>query len=272
MDCKISLKKKLLPNNCKEQQKSLNLVSGNKERIFVNFSLGCSSQCSYCYLPSLGLSLSLSTLEVSKADDIFSKVDCLPEFSPGRQGSILTVGCYSECLDARVAPTTLEFISKVSILGNPIQIATKRSISKSIALTLGNSQRWDGQISVFISCATISAWKDYEAGTSSPSKRFESFKELKEFGVFSALYIKPIIQDVSIHDKKKFLDIAQRYKVPIIVGGEYIKNGTGDFSPFSKELQKEANADECDLLSFFSGEVKTFKGSLSAVKELRKNG
>ena len=29
-------------------------LSGEKDRIFINTSLGCSASCEYCYLPDLG--------------------------------------------------------------------------------------------------------------------------------------------------------------------------------------------------------------------------
>ena len=62
----------------------------------MNTSIGCNAGCSYCYLPRLGISGSDVRIAAENLLEALQKVTYLKE---GRKGSILSLGCYSECLD-----------------------------------------------------------------------------------------------------------------------------------------------------------------------------
>lgn len=108
-----------------------NFISGNDSRIFLNLELGCSSSCSYCYLPSEGMSHDERPPEKLRrsATEMLVQLEKFPNFKPGATGSILSIGCFSECWDERIKSETIALINGLLPLGNHIQFATKGSSS-----------------------------------------------------------------------------------------------------------------------------------------------
>ena len=158
-------------------------VSGNEFRVFVNPVLGCSSNCSYCYLGSQNLIVGGRTPAPRSAEFLINSLLDMECFIKGRCGSVISVGCYSECWSRSNIDVTKEFISLALELGNPIQFATKRCVSLDDISDISSRLEWPGQLSLFVSCSTISKWKVYEKGTARPSDRFKNIAEIKRAGV-----------------------------------------------------------------------------------------
>ena len=48
-------------------------IFGDSNRLFLNTALGCSSACSYCYLPTLGYPISTNNIELKiSAEHLFN--------------------------------------------------------------------------------------------------------------------------------------------------------------------------------------------------------
>ena len=77
----------------------LHFVYGAQERIFLNTALGCSARCQYCYLPELDIG---NRPEYISAEETLEMLRNLSYFVPGPLGTILSIGCYSECWDKHI--------------------------------------------------------------------------------------------------------------------------------------------------------------------------
>ncbi|MBF4218549.1 hypothetical protein C5616_25645, partial [Vibrio anguillarum] len=86
-------------------------VYGSKDRLFINTTLGCRSRCSYCYLPSLDYEVGASNLMIKDSDYVIEMVESRSDFIQGKKGTIISLGCYSECWDEPVRESTLALIT-----------------------------------------------------------------------------------------------------------------------------------------------------------------
>lgn len=249
-------------------------VYGTGERLFINSTLGCRAKCSYCYLPSLSYELGASALDVVDSNMLIELVESHPEFKSGKNGTIISLGCYSECWDDSVKQSTLELIEYFLTRKNSIQFATKRYVSHSSLEKIIPHISWKGQLCIFISSSTISKWKSVERGTDSPENRFEGFRLSEIFDIPTYLYLKPILNNVTICDLEEYLNIIKKYKPNgVIVGGKFTKSGNVNkkLAPISEGVLQYSNYsnDEQKLFIEFSKQVDTFTQSIQAVKYWR---
>lgn len=232
-------------------------VSGNDKRIFINPTLGCDSNCSYCYLGSQGFDIGKKTSPPVAASFLYESLINFPGFKSGKAGSIVSIGCYSECWSVTNLDVTTKFIEIALGLGNPIQLATKRKVS---AEQLNNIERkilWPGQLSIFLSCTTITQWRVYEKGTASPKNRFSEVARIKKMGIKVCLYIKPVLNDITILDLDLFHEVVKTHAVPIVVGEIFFHEATsysGELkaAPIpSSGLYVQKNDQQIEILEFF---------------------
>lgn len=141
------------------------------------------------------------------------------------ENTIITFGCFSECLDSKVKNETLELLKHFLKKGNPVQISTKQEIIYDDFKELLEYFQSDNQLVVFISCACISDNDKIEIKASSLSKRLNGFEVLRKLGIPSCLYIKPFLKDITINDVGKFKDIINTYKIEnVVVGSIFSSN------------------------------------------------
>lgn len=197
-------------------------VEGNKKRIFINTALGCDSKCKFCYLPSQSFPIGNRPKLSISFDQAIKELINHPQFIIGKFGTILSIGCYSECWSRHNKSTTIELIKSLMTLGNPIQLATKRIISKEELIQLNRDVIWKGQLTVFISSTTISEYKIWEKSTSDPYKRFNIFKESRHTRIPVCLYLKPILPNITIKDIEIYAKYIKTHKIQTIVGSMFI--------------------------------------------------
>lgn len=197
-------------------------IQGDQHRIFINPSLGCDSSCSYCYLGSQGYSTGQRVAPPQSGELLFQELTKLPWFVKGVQGSVLSIGCYSECWSVANRASTLDFIDLVIPFGNPIQFSTKRAVSSHQLSNIANKQIWQKQVSVFISCASITQWRIYEKGTARPADRFKAIAALQEMGIGVCLYIKPVLDGITILDFEMFCEVLEHSGCPVVVGEQFV--------------------------------------------------
>lgn len=196
-------------------------VAGNASRIFINPVLGCDSNCSYCYLGSQDLVIGKKTISPKPAAWLIEKLLACEEFVKGRNGTIISIGCYSECWSRSNIEVTKSFIILALKYGNPIQFASKRSVVVSQLGEIIPHISWEGQLSLFVSCSTISLWRIYEKGTARPSDRFKDMEKIKEMGIQVCLYIKPVLKSVTLADVSLFCKVVDQYGCAVIVGDSF---------------------------------------------------
>jgi DNA repair photolyase len=193
-------------------------VYGDSERVFLNTTLGCRSSCSYCYLPSLDIPIGRRPISSATAREILRALEAEKSVVLGRNGTIFSIGCYSECWDSHARGETKRLIQSLLPLGNPVQFATKREVSEADIASFANQIKWRGQLTVFISCSTTSQWTKYEKGTAPPSRRFRAFRYQIALGIPCLLYIKPVIEGVTICDVNDFAAVLNAHRVDSVVG------------------------------------------------------
>lgn len=243
-------------------------LTGKRDRLFLNSALGCNSACSYCYLPDLQLQTGVQPELHITADALLERLMRDPRFNAGRDGTILSVGCFSECWDAVNRPTTLELLSRLLRFQNPIQFATKRRVRATDLETFAPAIRWKGQVTIFISCATLD--RKLELRTAPPQERFKSFGAAHEWGIPAYLYLKPVLPGVTINDLPGFLDVVRTWGVDAVVGDRFSSDGEGTVAPIGDGLLRYEVDPEVNQISTALSEVCTvYKHSVEAINRWR---
>ncbi len=246
-------------------------IYGDSIRLFINTELGCASACSYCYLPVEGFPINASGTDTSckTAKQILAELEEDERIRRGPQGTIFSIGCFSECWDKKNRKETLALILGLLPYGNPIQMATKRRIRKDDLSDVISSCHWSRQLSIFISSASVSDWKTYERGTTAPKRRFESFSACRDCGVNVFLYIKPVIPNVTINDIAIYGAIMEQYHLTAIVGNQFEKSTDGLRSPISHSLNVAIHSEVDELREALAVYGKVYANSTDT---LRKKG
>jgi len=202
------------------------VLADNPKRIFINPTLGCLARCSYCYLPHIGLGFDSIESRYS-AEQLIEYVVSNKNYIPGKTGSIISIGCYTESWYDFNKKATQDIIKYFTKTDNPVQLASKRVIDVSDLRSIANHISWDGQVSVYTSCSTISHWQRFERNTIPPYERFINFKLRTLEGLGSYLYIKPVIKGITIQDVAAFSKIIHENSIDVVVGSMFVLDESG---------------------------------------------
>lgn len=190
-------------------------ISGNEERIFISVAYGCNYNCKYCYL---------NEMDATRVVESFSKQQILEElekkqiFISGEQGSIISLGCFTECWDDAFKETTIELIKYFLKQRNYVQVSTKKAISTYDLAELEKEILFDKQLNIFVSIPTISHQKEYEPIADEISERVKVLGCNKSGKINTCIYIKPLLPGVTLQDRELYKDLAKRYRCPVVVG------------------------------------------------------
>ena len=252
------------------------LYSKDNKRIFVNTSLGCTGKCSYCYLDKMGYDNSSIVGDVRKAEELIEEI----EKAGISRDTLITLGCFSECWDDNNKPETIKLIKYFLQKGNQIQLSTKKEISVEEARKFENLIQYLGQLVVFVSSATISKWDTVEKGTDSPSERFSTFKISKKLNIPTALYMKPILKEITKRDIELYKEVIQRYGVKNVVVGSifgekaskeavhFSNKGTLFYNPISEEFEIKRKLMELGNLRVFSRSSEVMQYYKDKIKDV----
>lgn len=241
-------------------------VYGDGYRIFLNTALGCSARCRYCYLPELGLGHAPKYIS---AEEALNMLEQLEYFVPGAQGTILSLGCYSECWDSRNKAETMKLLSKLVAHGNYIQMATKQKISIQELDEINALAHYPGQIVLCLSVPTISHSEELEPGTSSPQERLAPLQWKERFAnIYFTLYIKPVIPSVTLEDGAKYGCLMETSQLSAIVG-PMLARGSGDILIGEGDLKEVDNGEQASLLSMLRQYGAVYTHSTQVINSLR---
>lgn len=257
-----------LNSNCDENDCVIDngyLFAKDRKRLFINTSLGCSSNCKFCYLPRLGINNIKSRsweeiLELLNSSDYI----CSKE-------TLITIGCYSECFDKINKEETIKAIKYFLNNGNQVQISTKRYVSYEDIKELIPLIKYYGQFIIFVSSSTISSYKDYELNTEQLELRFKTF-DLINYNIPVILYMKPIIQDVTIRDIDLYKKIIIHYDITnVVVGSLFTEEKNQERVHFSLKSHLYYNecADEEKIIEELSQYVKVWRRSTEVTRYLK---
>lgn len=244
------------------------LFSTEKERLFINTSLGCTANCAYCYLPTLKYSKGKKLDNYVTAEKILKDLENYKEFELGRNGTLISFGCYSECWDERNKKETIKLIKYFLEKGNKIQLSTKKYIDYKELTDISKLIKFYGQLTIFISSATISYSDVLENNTTPPKERFKSFLITKELNIPTILYIKPVLYNITIKDIDLYKEVIKKYNIKDVVVGSIIKtNGKGEVAPFVNDnsMHAEPIEQEKEIISSLKEVCNVYTKSLQVV-------
>lgn len=193
----------------------LEYVYGTKKRIFVNNVIGCCASCKYCYLTSIRKNQKKCRIS---SDEVIKKVNEMEEFIPGKQNTIVSLGCYSECLASENVNDTVNIICHFCEQKNYIQLATKQKIPESVCEILAKNRKFSNQINIYVSMPTYSKIELMEPGTVCVEERINNIRLCKKYGLNVILYIKPFLEEITFRDIEFYIDIVKKYNIPVVVG------------------------------------------------------
>lgn len=223
------------------------LYAKNSDRIFINTCLGCTGACSYCYLPRLGYNNKSNNSPIREASQIIKDIE-ESGMNIDKQ-TLITLGCFSECWDEKNKPQTIELIRYFLQKGNQIQLSTKKQVTIEDVKQFQDLIKYMGQLVIFVSTASISQWEQIERNTDTPTKRFETFEVSKELNIPTVLYMKPILQGITIQDIELYQKVIKKYGIKDVVVGSIFKEKESEetvhfsdknklfYNPVSDELE-----------------------------------
>lgn len=191
----------------------------DKKRVFISPVLGCPAKCKFCYLESINISMARHSEYTSEM--IFEKITTNKNFIAGEKGTIISLGCLSESLAPHSIKSTLSFLELLQGIQNPIQIATRWTLSENsekqlIELLLNLN-------SFVFHSMTETEKKVLEVGTPLWKKRLKFIENISFSGLVSAIYIKPFIPNHTSHFINQFIELAKSNNITYaVVGSIYL--------------------------------------------------
>ena len=246
----------------------MKFVYGSSERIFVNTSIGCNSSCQYCYLPKINGKQSV--LNISEEEAIW-QVKQLTEFKEGEEGTIISIGCYSECLDEINREKTRRILEAFLPRKNYIQLATKQRIEPELINSILMKRCFKQQISIYVSMPTISRISEIEKGTVSLEGRVNNIKTCVENGIQVVLYIKPFLGKVTSQDKALYVELIKKYNIPVVIGPYLttdnleVMSDVGETALYERKMGKEYD----DFIEEIEKVTKVVRHSTELIKLYR---
>lgn len=235
------------------------------KRIFINTSLGCSSQCSYCYLPKIGYQNNTTNYNTMPAKKIIEFIE--NNNLDLNEKTLITIGCYSECFDEYNKIETINLLKYFLKKGNQIQLSTKRQIFKNDLNEILPLIKYYGQLIIFITSTTISKQEIIEKNTTPIIKRFKNFSLLN---IPVVLYMKPVLKDITIKDLDLYKKYIKKYKIKdVVVGSVFTDNISDETVPFStkNELFYNKISDEDIIISELESITNVFRRSTEVTKK-----
>lgn len=243
-------------------------VYGTKERIFVNTTIGCSAACKYCYLPKIKKNADIIRVSPQK---IYEEVSNMKEFIAGKNNTIVSLGCYSDCFAEENISDTLELIRYFCKSENYIQVSSKQIVTREICESITASRFFGDQVSVYISIPTCSRISDVEPGTATLEDRIKNIRLCKEYGINVVLYIKPFLNMITSHDINKYVQIVSDNEIPIVVGDYLNINRTKKMAYIGQNMlfEEESTSEMKDFYSRVSQYTNVYHHSTDYIEYLR---
>ncbi|MBD5479228.1 MAG: hypothetical protein HDR14_08045 [Lachnospiraceae bacterium] len=249
------------------------LVSGHQDRLFINTGIGCEGGCQYCYLPKIGIGEVIRNVDKAVIIEEVEKREKNGEFIKGAQGTIVSFGCFTECWDKSIRKLTLEMLLYFLSKGNYIQISTKKFIGQKEIELLCSHLMFRNQLTINVSMPVYYDAKQIEPNTEDVNKRIENFKYNKQYGMDVILYIKPVLEDITIGSLDVYRQLIQRYDLSVVVG-KYLhvdggKEGCVQVVGNQEMWQKESRQQR-ELVEILRKTTKVYESSVQIIEEYRR--
>lgn len=240
-------------------------VYGDERRIFVNTDMGCKANCQYCYLPALDIVHGKRRIDANQAIEL---VESQAYYKSGEKGSIISIGCYSECMDKNNIRDTISLVKYFAGKGNYVQLATKKKIEKCFFEETIKDTNIEKHLWVYVSLPIITNYHLMERGTDSPSERIENFDLCKQYNINSVLYIKPYIDGITNLDIVHYSKIVNQYNISAVVGSRLSTRCMGKETLVGEERLFEYNVENMDIfIHQLRKETKVYTHSIDCIKQ-----
>ncbi|MCI8892975.1 MAG: hypothetical protein HFH34_16940 [Eubacterium sp.] len=249
------------------------LVSGQQDRLFINTGMGCKGGCQYCYLPNIDIGEVITNIDKTIIIDEVEKREKDGEFIPGAQGTIVSFGCFTECWDKSIRKLTLEMLIYFLAKGNYIQISTKEYIEQKDMELLCSHLMFKNQLTINVSMPVYYEAKQIEPNTEDVNKRIENFKYNKQYGMDVLLYIKPVLEDITIGSLDVYKKLVQRYDLSVIVGKYlYVNREKGNSLQMvgEQEMWQMESEQQRKLVEILRRITKVYENSIQIIEEYRR--
>lgn len=165
-------------------------------RFFVSPLIGCKGQCIYCYLDSEGIARGDIRKNTLKIKTLLNGIVKNPNYLGGKKGTIISIGAHCDIFplyEKELIDFSIEWISEILKIGNPVQIISKNAISGGVIKRLINNIEYKNQLLYSTTITTFNYSSIIEKNTSSPFERLKVLEHFKRYGVPTNVMIKPLI-------------------------------------------------------------------------------
>jgi DNA repair photolyase len=255
-------------------------------RVFISPSLGCPAKCQFCYLPEVGL-LDVENAPAVNGSEVARKLLADARYVPGRRGTVLSLGCLSECLSPNALPSTLHLLRELASTRNRVQLATRWFLTGQPLIDFLSVVQ-PLNITVFHSTIEPGA-KHLELGTPGWPTRLSFMERLAHESIPNVLYIKPYIMGYTSRFLDTYVAAAIRCKIDAAVVGRLFRTSgyvhlepphNSSAAPVYEEIQfpvgkpsitNTAVPEEVQQFqnALRSAGLKVFEHSLDALPEVR---
>lgn len=194
------------------------LVSGNRERIFINTAIGCDAGCKYCYLPDIEIHEVVKKIDKQLILNEINKREVEKKFVKGPKGTIVSFGCFTECWNEDVRNLTIDMLLYFINKGNYIQIATKEYIQKEDIEFLSRNLKYQNQVTINVSLPVFKDAIWIEPYAERVKTRIRNFEYNKKYNIDTILYIKPVLENITIGDLDTYIKLISEYQLKVVVG------------------------------------------------------
>lgn len=247
------------------------IFAKDNKRIFINPSLGCTGECSYCYLPKVGYKNNLTNYKTISSQKIINQIE--ENGLNINKDTLITIGCYCECWDSFNKKETISIIKYFLEKGNQIQLSTKKCFYKEDFDRILPFIKYYGQFVVFISSATITYQNIFEKNTTKILDRFNNFPLLKTLNIPAVLYMKPVLNNVTIKDLKLYAEYIKQLDIKdVVVGSIFTNKYSNEPVRFSlkNKLFYEKSIDEDIIISELSKYTKVYRRSTEVMYKYKR--
>lgn len=244
-------------------------IGGNQQRIFISSSFGCQYNCRYCYLSEMNIR---GRQEIYSYSQILDELSNRKIFVEGKDGSIITIGCYSECMDEVNKKTTIKLICYFLDHYNYVQLSTKKELTTQDFLEISKHIKFENQMLIFISLPTMEHADYFEPDVDCPKQRIHNIPIAKKYGVNVYLYIKPFIETITIQDLDKYIELINKYDIQVVVGYRmHVWQGESPKVLISHtEMIEDKAKDYEEFVNIVSKITKVYKHSDDVIRQIRK--
>ncbi len=183
----------------------------------VHSVVGCTHECTYCYLPDMGVSFSRAQPYALSGEEMALALLSNPYFLPGPTGTYIAIGSLGEPLHPVGVSRTLEHIEALARLRNPMQLSTKVAVSEELAQGLRRAS--GAALNPLVTVVALRGWRALEPKAPDPYSRLEGMAHLRRAGLHPMLFLRPIVPSFEGEAAELLREAKRHGAAAVVLGG-----------------------------------------------------